>query len=118
MTLKVKIPEDYQPEEFKSLKTKEDRDTQFWVYSQNGKAKVYKQASAIETFEFVKSLDDRNPIQDSSQLELMPTKALALDLGLQAAMLRTRNLFGGPEFWESMPEWQRANRIFRKKEDK
>ncbi len=116
MAMKVEIPENFKPKELEPLKKKEGRDIRFWVYSENGEGKTYDSATAKEVSEFAKALDKDHLLAEENHMGLLPAKALALDLGLKVAIIRTRNLFGGPEVWENMPEWQRASRIFKKKD--
>jgi hypothetical protein len=118
MGLRVEIPEDFKPVEPNNLKEFEERDVQYWIYTNDGTAKKYKDATAEETYEFIESLSDHIPVKDSSRLGLMVIKAAVTDIVLNIAIFYHRNLFGGPEYWESLEEWQRISTVIKKDNEK
>lgn len=114
MTLLVKVPKEHIPNKVNLFK--ENPDVQYWVYLSNGTSKKYGEASAKEAFEWTKSLFQELPLKDCSSLKLMVAKSAILDICIDAAIIRNRNLFGGPEIWNNIPEWQRVSKIFKTKE--
>lgn len=111
MALKIELPKDFKPSEVESLK-KEDRvDTMYWVYPKDSAPKKYGDASAEETYQWAKILFEEFPLKDSSKLDLMVIKSTVLDLCLGAAIFQYRNLFGGPELWDTFDEWERASKL-------
>ncbi len=116
--MKFKIPKDWKPSEVSfPKKSKNDGYAHWWVYLSNGSAKSYKEASGKEAYEFAKSLFDKIPIKNSSVLDLMITRSVVLDNYLDIAIAKSRDLFGGAEFWNSLDNWERASKIFKKKEE-
>ena len=117
MALKMEIPEDFEPGKVTALKKDSKSDTMYWVYPDNSAGKKYGDASAEETYQWAKSLFKEFPLEDSSRLGLMVVRGFVIDICIEAAVFRHRNLLGGPELWETFEDWQRVNN-FKKKDEK
>lgn len=119
MALKLRLPEDFQPGEITHLKESKGQtpDTQWWIATKEGTHKKYGEASPDEILWFAKEMFGELPLEDSSRLNLRVVKSTILDICLGIAIHKHRNLFGGPELWESLEDWQRADKLV-EKEDK
>lgn len=119
MGLKVNIPDGFTPSKPVPPREQDERTVQYWVYTDDDNGKNYKNATGEETYEWAKSLFDKLPIENGSRLGLMVAKARVLDLCMGAAIVQYRNLFGGPEFWDTLESWQRLDKPTKKeKKDK
>lgn len=118
MGLKTKIPKDFKPSEPAFVKRDHKPDVQYWVGIKDGTTKKYSKATQDEVYDWVKLLFKKIPIEDGYKLGLMTAKASLIDVSLSVAISQYRNLFGGPEFWESLDDWQRAGKIKGKEKKK
>jgi hypothetical protein len=118
MPLRLKIPEDFAPVEVHAWKKEGERaKVKYWVYP-NGQAKSYLDCSAEEAAEWANSIFQSPILQAKAFYGLAPTKAILFDLVLALSSVKHRNLFGGPELWEQIPEWQRMKRLQEKEKAK
>lgn len=115
--MKVKLPEDFKPTQVKAPKGEEETpDSQWWIYTEDGTGKKYGEATKEEVFQFAKGMFADFPMKDASRLGLRVARSAILDVCLGVAIHQHRNLFGGPELWENLEDWERAP-LLKKKED-
>jgi len=117
--LRVEIPEGYEPEVIEPWKG-EDRgpEVMYWVYNKEGAAKSYLNADAKEVCEWAQELHKMPRFHDHNLFSLALPKAKLLDVALMLSIIKSRNLFGGPEFWDELPEWQRMKKLEKKEQKK
>lgn len=115
--MKTKIPEDFKPVEFTPLTTGDRSDMMLWVPVEGG-MKKYVEATAEEVHSWVRQLWAETPFGEESTevMTLAAPKAFVIEAALQWAVAIRNNLFGGQEYWESLPEWQRMSNLSKKKE--
>jgi len=108
---------DREPEVLEPEKMESGSDAMYWIYRQDGSAVKYVDATALEACEFAQELFKMPTFHNPEIFSLLYPRAKLLDLAMLGAQLRFRNLFGGPEYWEQMPEWQRMKRLQEKEKE-
>lgn len=118
MGLKTELPEDFKPSEFIPLKDKRDLpDSQWWIGTKEGGTKKYGEATPEEVLWFAKRMFKDLRLEDGSKLTLRVAKGAVLDICLNIAMYRYRNLFGGPELWDNLEDWERTSKLAKKEKE-
>ncbi len=107
MNLKVKLPEGFEPVDTNQFKLNKLQSRKYWIYV-DGKKKRYQDITNDEFLEWVKLLFPKMANVKKAGSDLAFTRSKILDICLDALTAKHRKLFGGPEYWDDLPDWKRT----------
>jgi len=106
--LQYELPEDFEPVFCRDQNPA--KDVTYFVKTSDG-FKDYIDASPEDIFLDAKQICGSNAADDPRSLRLLQNRTIELDRAISIAISKSVELFGGQEFWESQPDWERASKL-------